>query len=354
MSYHRAIASVDAETKEWIDAKVSWILHQFGKERITNCKVVAADSDLLHGYDKEDHDAILELFRKVCILLDVDFHSIDFQLMNSALNPLGEGTLGLYQKQSDDRHTVTIDESLLSSPVALLSTLSHELCHVLLIGNHRITGEEDDQEPLTDLLSVFLGFGALAANSVLHEESWQEGHSGRWQIQRRGYLTMDIYGYALAIFAKLRNDPVDLWKPRLRLDVRSAFMQSIRFFETHGLPDFSSVIDTQARPRLQAEPSPQKQNLSASFGVDSMTRKSKSFRMMSISNTSPPIIYSPKKTNLPLHPKPMESAATAARKQRDSTQFPSARLVSTRFKRTKRKWNDIEPRKKIPAMLFGR
>ena len=246
---------IDTNTREWIDAKCSWIVNQVGLDRVLSSKVIAADAELLEGYRPDDEDSVYTLFRKICIAMDIEFKSIHFYFMNNEGKVGGNYAVGLYQPLDDGTHAITIDRALLESPVDLIATLAHELCHVLLIGHHWITGDEDDHEPLTDLLTVFLGFGALSGNSVLRDESWYEGNASRWQIRRAGYLTMTMYGYALAVFATLRNESPQTWKPRLRLDVRNAFMKSIMYFQQHGLPDLSKVISTDARPALHFEES---------------------------------------------------------------------------------------------------
>lgn len=243
---------LDMETKEWIDAKVSWIIHHFGIDRIKRCSIVAADSRLLDNYDPNNVDSIATLFSKVCVLLDVDYDSIEFELIDGSRDPSSEKALGTYLAIPGARQSIAIDVSLLSSPVSLISTLAHELCHVLLIGEGRITGDEDDHEPLTDLLTVFLGFGALAANSVLEERSWLDGTNGRWELSVKGYMTMEMYGYAIAIFATLRGESTKEWSPRLRLSVRNAFARSMRYFATNGLPDYSMVVETMSRPQFRA------------------------------------------------------------------------------------------------------
>jgi hypothetical protein len=247
--------AIDTESREWIDSRCSWIIDQFGLERILSSKVIAADADLLERYRADDYDSVLALFRKICETMDIEFESIQFYFMENQRQDDDNGVLGLYESLGNGMHSISIDQALLESPVELIATLAHELCHVLLIGHNRITGEEDDHEPLTDLLTVFLGFGALSGNSVLRDESWHEGHARFWQIRRAGYLTMPMYGYAIAIFAMLRNEGPREWKPRLRLDVRNAFMRSIKYFQRQGLPDLSKVISTDSRPRLYAEES---------------------------------------------------------------------------------------------------
>ena len=218
---------IDTETREWIDARCSWIVDQFGLERILATKVMAADTELLEGYRADDQDSVLALFRKICTTMDIDFKSIRFDFMRNDKQKDVNYATGLYRSLGNGMHAITIDRELLESPIDLIATLAHELCHVLLIGHQRITGEEDDHEPLTDLLTVFFGFGALSGNSVLRDESWHEGNYSSWQIRRAGYLTMPMYGYALAIYATLRKESPHAWKPRLRLDVRNAFLKSM-------------------------------------------------------------------------------------------------------------------------------
>lgn len=168
---------IDSETQEWIDARTSWIMDQIGLERIRSFDVVAADAELLDGYCADDQDSVFAVFRKICTKMDIEFGSIDFYFMDNQREDGVQYAAGLYQSLGNSRHAITIDLSLLEDPVELIATLAHELCHVLLIGHQRITGEEDDHEPLTDLLAVFFGFGALSANRVLRESAWRFGGS---------------------------------------------------------------------------------------------------------------------------------------------------------------------------------
>ena len=46
---------------------------------------------------------------------------------------------------------------------------------------------------------------------------------------RAGYLGMPEYGYAFARFALARGEDGAAWMRELRLDVRSAFKQAMRF-----------------------------------------------------------------------------------------------------------------------------
>jgi len=54
-------------------------------------------------------------------------------------------------------------------------------------------------EPLTDLLTVFLGFGVFTANAAFRIEQHQDGRSQGWSARRQGYLSEEEFGYALAV-----------------------------------------------------------------------------------------------------------------------------------------------------------
>jgi hypothetical protein len=95
----------------------------------------------------------------------------------------------------------------------------------------RIAGDAEDHEPLTDLLTVFLGLGVITANGNVREINWTLGNYSGWRISKRGYLDMRIYGYALARFAQDRREDIRRLSRELRLDVRTSFKQAIRFLD---------------------------------------------------------------------------------------------------------------------------
>jgi hypothetical protein len=71
--------------------------------------------------------------------------------------------------------------------------------------------------------------GIFTANSVIHENYWHAGQVSGWSMGRRGYLSMPMYGYALALFAWARGEQNPLWAKQLRADVQSAFRKGKRF-----------------------------------------------------------------------------------------------------------------------------
>jgi hypothetical protein len=106
--------------------------------------------------------------------------------------------------QRAERNIICVNPALAATPVALVATLAHELCHELLIGSGLIEASHEAQESLTDLLAVLIGFGVFLANASLEFVRSQDGK--RWQPVARGYLRQSVLCEALAQHAVLRGE----------------------------------------------------------------------------------------------------------------------------------------------------
>ncbi|GLW35429.1 hypothetical protein [Actinoplanes regularis] len=66
----------------------------------------------------------------------------------------GTGAAG-HHRVRDGRSVIGIrDDQAARRPMALVATLAHELGHVLLLADGRISAQQQDHEPLTDLLTI--------------------------------------------------------------------------------------------------------------------------------------------------------------------------------------------------------
>jgi hypothetical protein len=221
---------VDPETRGWIDTRCRWLEGQFGLERLRKTRVVLPRPeffpDPFHG-SAEDARRMLD---RVCGYMDIDPAAIELSLYEER-NPGFEwhhGTAGLYHPEGG-KFRIWVEVANLNDPLAMLATMAHELGHVHLLGHGRLSDEVEDHEPLTDLRTVYFGMGVFTANSVIREKYWHAGQVSGWSMGRRGYLGMPAYGYALARFARARGEDQVGWARELRLDVRSAFKQAMRF-----------------------------------------------------------------------------------------------------------------------------
>lgn len=227
---------IDADTRAWVDGRWQWLEAEFGPDRPGRAAVVLPRPEFFPDPYHATWDDLGTLLRRVCGYMGVDPAGVDLDVHDDRGPTAGylhfdgrwEGAAGLYSADGG-RFRVSVDAAGLADPLATIATLAHELGHVHLLGHGRVSPDAPDHEPLTDLLTVYFGMGVITANAVVRESSWRDGQYSGWSIGRQGYLTMPVYGYALARFARARNEIAPPWVRELRPDVRAAFNQAVRF-----------------------------------------------------------------------------------------------------------------------------
>ena len=222
---------VDPSGKQWIESRFTWLTNELGLDRLNNVETVVPSERFLPMEYHCDEEGINDLMTRVAGFMDVDPSTLRLSFYEDT-TPQYEGaeskfSLGLYS-ESRNHFDISLEVHSLEDPVGVIATLAHEIGHVILIGQNRIDPDEEDQEELTDLLTVFLGLGIFSANAVLQESNWTEGNSSGWSVGKRGYLSMDMYGYALALYALARNTQKPSWASHLRPDVRAVFVMFLK------------------------------------------------------------------------------------------------------------------------------
>jgi hypothetical protein len=252
--WFRPRCPVPGGQKTWIEDRLAWLAGEFGLERMLRAHVIAPTVEYFPDPFDGTEAAASVLLRRVCGYIGVDPARIRLRFYSEEVPDLGypflreqywHGTAGLYRMRRQGRRRrvrrdrIWIETSQLKNPESLAATLAHELAHVHLLGDRRLTGDEADHEPLTDLLTVYLGLGILTANSFLMESQEVGARGMRWSIRRQGYLSASMYGYALARFAWVRGECKPPWTGELRLDVRTPFELGLRFLMDTGDSSFT-------------------------------------------------------------------------------------------------------------------
>lgn len=269
--WFRPKCPVQPDVKAWVERRMCWLVSQFGRDRLLNGKIILPTEEHFPApYDGSEADARI-LLDQVCRYVDVDPACVDLFFYSErqpvALNmevvrPEG-GTAGLYSEESG-RTTIWLEVSRLADPISIVATFAHELCHAHLLGGGRISAEEEDHEPLTDLATVYFGMGIFIANATVRDKSYHVGTWEGWSISRQGYLTAPVLAYALALFAWLRQETIPGWSRYLRPDVRSPFRKALSYLaHTKGVVVLPPEMDDAGspecspdlRPRLGVRPS---------------------------------------------------------------------------------------------------
>jgi hypothetical protein len=243
-----AVCPVEPQDKEWIERRMLWLAEQFGRERMRTGEVVLPIARYYpDAFDASPQAAALMLAR-TCEYMDIDPNTVElyfYEEQSTLFDEQGRlGTSGLYN-EALGKFQIGVEVSNLRDPLAMVATIAHELGHVHLLGQGRLADDAEDGEPLTDLLTVFLGMGVFTANAVIREENWHSGLISGWSMGRRGYLTMPMYGYALALFAWERGEENPEWSKVLRTDVRTAYKAGLRYLHETGDSLFQPSRETE-------------------------------------------------------------------------------------------------------------
>jgi len=179
------------------------------------------------------------MFARVCRYIGVDRECVQLEVFPDQTNELREilpyfssqhkDAAGIYTGHEGERMVVAVKSSQMKAPLALVATLAHELCHVILLGGELMGRDEEDMEPMTDLATVSLGFRIFTANSAARFEQHDDGQKQGWSTSRLGYLPEPVFGYALAKFAHERGERKPDWVKHLATNVGANFRKAMKW-----------------------------------------------------------------------------------------------------------------------------
>jgi len=243
---------VDDEERLWVDAGFRRLEAMLGRSRMLDSSVVLPNDKFFPDPFDRTPSAVEKLFQRVCTYMNVDPRRIELEIFpdeNEELRAVlpywrgqGGGCAGVYHHyltegeelaEDNRKMLIALRSTLIKDPLTLVATIAHELGHVILIGGGLMDPETPDHEPMTDLLTVYLGFGVFNASSAMRFKQFQEAGKQGWSMQRLGYLREEIFGYALARFAAERGERKPDWAAHLSTNVRAFFKRSQAWLAKH-------------------------------------------------------------------------------------------------------------------------
>lgn len=242
MSWFTPKCPVDAETKQWLEESFNWLIEEMGLDTLLSVEVVLPTEEYFPDPYSGSRQDIRVMLERICDYMDVDPRDIEMRLFTrddpASIHPFTESDgapheLGTYNKQGGKYH-IRLESSQAVNPEGLVGTIAHELGHVILLGEDRLDPDYEYHEPLTDLLTVFYGLGIFSANSAFSFTQWTNAQYQGWQASRSGYMTEEMYGYALALFAHARCEADPSWARHLSTNVRHFFRKGAKYIAKTG------------------------------------------------------------------------------------------------------------------------
>lgn len=216
---------VSAQLRRWTEYRMAWLVDQFGMDRLNATQVILPTPEFFPEPYSPTPEGARNLLDRVSRYMGANPNQLDLEYYS--------GLVDSYQRDSKSTK-ICLDVTDVEDPVPVIVVMAHQVARHILIGEQRITIDAEDVEPLSGLLSIFLGFGVFVTSALLRESRYTSGHWHYSKWRRVGYLPLPVCAYALAIFARNRQTNGH-WVDYLGADARQPFQEGVRFLESSGL-----------------------------------------------------------------------------------------------------------------------
>jgi len=238
---------ITEDERLWVDEGFRRLSRLLGWSQMHNAPVVLPNDEYFPDPYDPTEAGLEALFRRVCTYVQVPRTNVELSVipdsselteMLPAYSYKTDGPAGLHfgSRSDDEKPLIAVRRSLLKDPLVAVATLAHELGHVVLLGGNHIQRDDEDMEPMTDLVTVYLGLGIFTANAARRFQQFQDDRRQGWSMNRLGYLPEPVFAYALARFAQLRAEERPDWAAHLNTNLKTWFKDSAAWLQREKLP----------------------------------------------------------------------------------------------------------------------
>lgn len=230
----------------WVDDAIRRLSRMLGWSRMKNATVILPTDEYFPDPWDATESGLEKLFRRVCSYMQVNPVHVCLEVIPDFSETLellpayrrsSEDPAGLHFGGSDEeRPLIAVRRSLLKDPLSAVATLAHELGHVILLDGGHMQRDAEDMEPITDLVTVYLGLGVFTANAARRFLQFQDDRKQGWSMTRLGYLPEPVFAYALARFAEYRGEDSPAWVSYLSTNLKAWFRQSSAWLKKESHP----------------------------------------------------------------------------------------------------------------------
>ncbi|HRD51608.1 MAG TPA: hypothetical protein PKY96_03070 [Flavobacteriales bacterium] len=244
------------EDRAWVHEALPAVIRSFGTKRLLELPTFIPNPvHFAHTFTGDERDVEFVL-GQVCETMQAPRDRIEMKFHDDGSREVAggihvspadrkgysKGAAGTYQERREGDYIITLSMNTLGNIQRLIATLAHEVAHIELLGERRLAPDDPDHELLTDLTVIAHGYGIFQGNSAFMVNQWQsESHQG-WQMQRTGYLPIEVISYAMALLSRLKNDDPD-WKRYLSSTMAKYFDRNSAFLGKH--PEILAEVHAQ-------------------------------------------------------------------------------------------------------------
>jgi tetratricopeptide (TPR) repeat protein len=237
-TYTHSAQSVTDVDKDWIEKNIIWFIETFGLNHLKDDPFILPTKEIFNVDNLYDGIQFQNLFEKICNYWGIDPNEIIVKFFDDMKSK--QWSTWIYTENSttpaglfnqiyttdEKRFKIEIAKSNLSNPALLVNVISHELGHVKLLGSNLIKVNETDMESLTDLSSIFFGFGIFMANtSITTDDNW---------MTKTGYFQSQIISYTNALLCYITEKNYEDYIPYLNENTKALFIGDSNYLKNTG------------------------------------------------------------------------------------------------------------------------
>lgn len=245
MIFGKPKPTVTPEDKDWIEEAFLWFEQQYGQDFLKKVIIIQPTKEFFPIDFRGTEEDAEQLTRMICDYMKIKNAKIDLHYFSDKPLELTEGIvttqsaegsgfqnknkLGTYSENGKNKYSIGIELELLKNPIDLIATIAHELSHLTLLGEGRL---EVNDEELTDINTIALGFGIFTANSIFQFQQFQGTSHQGWQTQRRGYIPEQVAAYCLALLTNYQQKDDSSWAHFLNKSVKKMYERNLKYIRT--------------------------------------------------------------------------------------------------------------------------
>jgi hypothetical protein len=214
--------------RQALDAGFLYLKRLFDFDIITRKPIVLLGSEGFPELIKTSGE-IHSVMKRVAAVMDINVNEIELivtpETQEKEVTGNSSYVAGYYQgKNEKGKYVITILDGGFKDIERIIATLVHEFCHIKLLGEGRM---EENSEELTDMLTMFYGFGIYTANTSLKYSQ----HSKGWNYNFLGYLRQTDWAYLFALYLLTRQETDPDWLLQLNKTITKDIERALEFFQ---------------------------------------------------------------------------------------------------------------------------
>ncbi|MCC9607887.1 hypothetical protein LOC68_02840 [Blastopirellula sp. JC732] len=245
--FSSASCPVTNDEKRGIEEGFSWLASVQGVERLRTATTILPTTEFFPASYEETPEEVENLKNLVASYMGVvpGRVVVQFYSDNDPVHAVDDCKTALdANRPADGRIEIWLEESIARDPLLLVASLAVEIAFVLLKDDCQLEQEQGAMMVFAEMLTVFLGLGILTANESVKESTGRVGNVYWWSMSRGSSLSLNAYGYTLAIYTLARGESRPTWASHLRGDVAGAMRQAIRYLQQTSDCSFPHLIAT--------------------------------------------------------------------------------------------------------------